>query len=171
MDLREEFCNQWKTIEKIVLSEAKRQVASGGAVDVTVLTEILSEETCKWQHGILVQGLWYQQFANEKPNSVEPFNSAVKTLSVLKPKVNIMPYNWLISITIITITILLAICLYRYTDMDTVELIFYPILFLVASNTLCVPIKKSRRGKAIDTIMHDIKEQLDEMKDRLLEYV
>ena len=93
MELLILFNAQWHGIRDVVLSEAKRQMATRGKVDAQQLTAKLHEETAKWQRGVLACGVWFKAFKETKPEEAARFSIKTDTMSILGPVGNKKPSN------------------------------------------------------------------------------
>lgn len=93
MELLILFNAQWHGIRDVVLSEAKRQMATRGKVDARQLTAKLHEETAKWQRGVLARGVWFKAFMETKPEEAARFSIKTDTMSILEPIKNKKPSN------------------------------------------------------------------------------
>ena len=165
------FNAQWHGIRDVVLSEAKRQMAAGGKVDAQRLTAKLHEETSKWQHGVLARGVWFKAFMETKPEEATRFSVRTGTMSIHEPIKNKKPSNGWVYCLFLVLASLLGYVLHTETDMSVVEQVFYPVLSFVIMHTLYVPVRNRRMASFERRILNDINCQLDEMRQKLEQYV
>lgn len=171
MELLIQFNAQWHGIRDVVLSEAKRQMATRGKVDAQQLTAKLHEETAKWQRGVLARGVWFKAFKETKPEEAARFSIKTDTMSILEPIKNKKPSNGWVYFLFVALASLLGYVLYTETEMSVVEQVFYPVLSFVIMQTLYVPVKNKRKASFERRVLDDIDQQLDEMRQELEQYV
>ena len=171
MELREQFNAQWNGIKTIILSETKRQIAFKGWVDAKLLTAKLHEETAKWEQGILVQGVWFKNFIEAKPNNTGLFLVKVAALSFIEPVRNKKPCNGWVYCLFGILALMLGYALHTKTEMSIFEQSFYLILSFVIMRTLYVPVKNRRKASFERRVLGDIGRQLDGMCQELEQYV
>lgn len=171
MELRERFNSQWHGIRDAVLSEAKRELALRGRVDVELLTAKLHEETRRWQSGELSQGLWYKEFLVEDPEGASSFAEKAQNARIYEPANNKKPSNGWIYFLFIVMAFILGIVLHSQTELNAIEQIFYPILFFIIAETLYVPVKNNREKKYVDRITEDLTLQLDVTRQELANFI
>lgn len=171
MELREQFNAQWNGIKDVILSETKRQIAFKGRVDAELLTAKLHEEAAKWEQGILVQGVWFKNFIEAKPNNAGLFLLKVAALSFIEPARNKKPCNGWVYCLFGILAMMLGYVLHTITEMNIFEQAFYPILSFVIMRTLYVPVRNRRKASFERRILDDIGRQLDGMRQELNLYV
>ena len=170
-DLLIQFNAQWHGIRDVVLSEAKRQLAAEGKVEAWQLTAKLHEETAKWQRGVLARGVWFKAFKETKPEGAARFSIKTDTMSILEPIKNTKPTNGWVYFLFVALASLLGYVLHTETEMSVVEQVFYPVLSFVIMQTLFVPVRNRRMASFERRILNDINCQLDEMRQKLEQYV
>lgn len=171
MELFLQFNAQWHGIRDVVLSEAKRQMAAGGKVDAGLLTVKLHEETAKWQHGVLMRGLWFKTFKETKPEEAAKFSVRTDSMSILESVKNKKPSNVWVYCLLLILAVLLGYVLHTETEMSILEQVFYPILSFVIMQTLYVPLRNKRKASFEHQVLEDIDRQLDDMRQELEQYV
>ena len=165
------FNAQWQGIRDVVLSEAKRQMAAGGKVEARLLTAKLHDETAKWKRGVLARGVWFKAFKETRPEEAARFAVKTETMYILDPIRNKKPSNGWVYFLIVVLASLLGYVLHTETDMSVVEQVFYPVLSFVIMHTLYVPVRNRRMASFERRILNDINCQLDEMRQKLEQYV
>ena len=171
MELLLQFNAQWHGIRDVVLSEAKRQMATRGKVDAWQLTAKLHEETAKWHRGVLAPGIWFKAFKETKPEEAARFSIRTDTMSILEPVRNKKPSNGLVYCLFVVIASLLGYALHIETEMSVVEQVFYPVLSFVIMQTMYVPVRNKRKASFERRVLDDIDCQLDDMRQELEQYV
>lgn len=171
MELLIQFNAQWNGIRDVVLSEAKRQMATGGKVDVRLLTAKLHEETIKWQRGVLARGVWFKAFKDTKPEEAAKFSIRTDTMSILEPIRNKKPSNGWVYFLFVILATLLGYVLHTETEMSVIEQAFYPVLSFVIIQTLYVPVRNRRKASFEHRVLDDLDHQLDDIRQELELYV
>ena len=171
MELLILFNAQWHGIRDVVLSEAKRQMATRGKVDAQQLTAKLHEETAKWQRGVLACGVWFKAFRETKPEEAARFSIKTDTMSILGPVGNKKPSNGWVYCLFVALASLLGYVLHTETGMSVVEQVFYPVLSFVIMQTLYAPVRNRRKTSFERRVLDYIDHQLDDMRQELELYV
>lgn len=171
MELLILFNAQWHGIRDVVLSEAKRQMATGENVNAQQLTAKLHEETTKWQRGVLARGVWFKAFKETKPEEAARFAVKTDTLSILEPVRNKKPSNGWLYCLFVALASLLGYVLHTETEMSVIEQVFYPVLSFVIMQALYVPVRNRRKASFERWVLNDIDHQLDDMRQELELYV
>lgn len=171
MELLILFNAQWHSIRDVVLSEAKRQMAAEGKVDVQQFTAKMHEETAKWQRGVLARGVWFKAFKEIKPEEAARFSVKTDTMSILEPVRNKKPSNGWVYFLFVVLASLLGYVLHTETEMSAVEQVFYPVLSFVIMQTLYVPVRNRRKASFERWVLDDLGRQLDDMRQELELYV
>lgn len=167
MNIREEFNNQWRDIQNIVLSDAKSQIKFNGKVDSKTLTEKLRQETSKWQRGVLVRGVLYNEIARNNSSHAILFAEEAEKLEFTEPKHNKIPSTWWITDLCLIPMMLLLVWLHFQYKYSLIEQILYPSVLFVFLNALCMPIKNKKKERAMNALLQDIEIQMLEMKSIL----
>lgn len=171
MELLILFNAQWHGIRDVVLSEAKRQMATGENVNAQQLTAKLHEETTKWQRGVLARGVWFKAFKETKPEEAARFAVKTDTMSILEPVRNKKPSNGWLYCLFVALASLLGYVLHTETEMSVIEQVFYPVLSFVIMQALYVPVRNRRKASFERWVLNDIDHQLDDMRQELELYV
>lgn len=171
MELLILFNAQWHGIRDVVLSEAKRQMATGEKVNAQQLTAKLHEETTKWQRGVLARGVWFKAFKETKPEEAARFAVKTDTMSILEPVRNKKPSNGWLYCLFVALASLLGYVLHTETEMSVIEQVFYPVLSIVIMQALYVPVRNRRKASFERWVLNDIDHQLDDMRQELELYV
>lgn len=167
MNIREEFNNQWRDIQNIVLSDAKSQIKFNGKVDSKTLTEKLRQETSKWQRGVLVRGVLYNEIARNNSSHAILFAEEAEKLKFIEPKHNKIPSTWWITDLCLIPMMLLLVWLHLQYKYSLIEQILYPSILFVFLNALCMPIKNRKKECALNALLQDIENQMQDMKSDL----
>ncbi len=170
-DLRVQFESQWLDIRDIVLSEAGRQLSSGGRVDAGALTARLRGETSKWRQGVLARGLWFRAFSETAPDGAAIFDGRVLRQSLHRPAGIKKPSDFPAYALFLALSVLFGCVLHAFTEFGAVRQVFYPVLLFVLMRTLYVPVKNGRRDTFERRVLEDIGGQLDVMGSELEECV
>lgn len=171
MNIQEEFNNQWRDIQDVVLSDAKRQIKFHGRVNKEDLTKKLEQETSKWQRGVLVRGVLYQEMVERNDSNALLFAETAKRFQFEEPRHNRIPSFWWLDVICLIPVAIMAIVLHCYTEMNTIEEIFYPTLIYVFLSALCVPVKNKKKDQTANQILSDIESQMSGMKLSLDQYL
>ena len=92
-------------------------------------------------------------------------------MSILEPIKNKKPTNGWVYCLFVALASLLGYVLHTETDMSVVEQVFYPVLSFVIMHTLYVPVRNRRMASFERRILNDINCQLDELRQKLEQYV
>lgn len=171
MNIQDKFNNQWRDIQNVVLSDAKRQIKFHGKVNKDNLTKKLEQETCKWQRGVLVRGVLYSELAKKNISHALLFAETAGRLTFTEPAKNKIPSTWWLTALCLVPAAIISLVLLKFTELDLTEQILYPTLSFVIINALCVPIRNKITSQAENDILSDIERQMSSMKSVLEQYL
>lgn len=166
--LIEQFESHWKVIADTVLSQIRRQLASG-QVDLGIINHTLNSETKKWKYGNLSEYLWWEELKKINPQKAEEFALKCDQLQIYAvvgvkvPDSKISTFSGLIC-GVATFT-----GMHQFTSWEWFKEIVVAVLVAVIVYMLInVPLVKKKQEQ-VEFIIKKYSEQLSKMKKELLD--
>lgn len=162
------FDEQWRDVERTVLSEVKRQMLTAGGTDPRRLSKLLQQEVGQWQSGRLAYGAMMNEFRQESESRASEFLTKVSELRFCHEKSCKLPSPWPCHLVVFFLALVVFFLIEKCVDTSLFHQLVYTGIVATISALLLVPWRMKRKNKGIERILSDYKRQLDEMKAQLI---
>lgn len=164
----EKFNEQWQDVERTVLSEVKKELQTVGAPSPYSINSLLHSEVGRWSRGYLAHGVLVDELRSEDEGMAASFLERTATLQ-LKHDVrhrlpSELPFHLLTALLTISLFLVIGLCF----ALPLFSKMVYSAIFAVVATLLTVPWRRKRKEKAIGSILDYYRQQLEQMRTRLM---
>lgn len=164
----ENFNEQWQGVERTVLSEVRKELQTVGAPSPCSINSMLQSEVGKWNRGYLAHGMLVDELRNEDGGMAASFLERTATLQFKHDAHHRLPSEWPFHLLTALLTILTFLMIGLCFTLPLFSKLVYSAIFAVVVTLLTVPWRRKRKEKAIDAILDYYRQQLEQMKARLV---